>query len=447
MPDAGGRRTVRTGPGRRDFPATLAVLRYHAIVTVGNTSRSRLLLFAGLYFAQGVPWGFFSVAIMLRLTTLGLGPAAIGEVASMAWLPWTLKPLFGPLVDRVSFGRFGRRRPYVLLAEVGMALSLFALSLADPTHDLALFSALLFVHNLFAAAQDVGTDALAIDILPPAERGRANGFMSAGKFAGMIVGGQGLLFVANLAGWHAAYLVAIALLSIPAALVLGVRESAVLRTPVRLLKDGLHLLSYRVVIVGLVFAMVVDASDSFLFPLTYPLLNQKLGFSEQQIATLSTLGGAMAALSAIAGGYLSDRLGRRRTILYGCLGVAGFNVAFVFCRGWWGNYAFQLMFAMTSAAVSGVVSAATLALFMDLTHPRLAATHFQLYMALQNTRSTWATRLGGRLAERLPATTMFSLGAIVEVIPLLLLAFLDPTKAQQDFKRTTPTDTKPPPAG
>jgi PAT family beta-lactamase induction signal transducer AmpG len=401
-------------------------------VTAAGTPRSRLLLFAGLYFAQGVPWGFFTVAIMLRLANLGLGPAAIGEVASTAWLPWTLKPLLGPLVDRVSFGRFGRRRPYILLAELGMALSLAAMSLVEPSQRLGLFSVLLFAHNLFAAAQDVGTDALAIHILPERERGSANGFMSAGKFAGVVVGGQGLLFVAHLAGWRAAYLAAIGLLLVPALLVLPVQESDAQPRTVHLMQDALRLLTRRVVLVAAAFALLVDASDSLLFPLIYPLLSKQLGFSEQQIATLSTVGGAVAAVSSIAGGFFSDRLGRRRTLFLGCLGVAGLNLVFMASRSMWGSYGFQVAFAVVGAVVSGIVYASSLALFMDLTHPKLAATQFQIYMALMNSRGFWASRLGGWSAERVTAPRMFGLGAIVELLPLLLLPVLDLRKAKQD---------------
>ena len=408
-------------------------------MTAAGSSRSRLVLFAGLYFAQGVPWGFFTVAIMLRLATLGLGPAAVGEVASTAFLPWTLKPLLGPLVDRVSFGRMGRRRPYILLAEAGMALSLLAMAFTDPTRGLGLFSALLFLHNLFAAAQDVGTDALAIDILPPSERGSANGFMSAGKFAGVVVGGQGLLLVAHLAGWRAAYSVAIVLLLVPALLVLPVHEGAPLHKPTRLVRDGLRLLSYRVVIVAAIFAMIVDASDSFTFPLVYPLFSQKLGFSEQQIATLSTVTGALAAMGSIIGGFLSDRLGRRRTIVVACLAIAGFNVVFALAHSAWGNYTFQLGFAVASGVASGIAYASILALFMDLTHPQFAATHFQLYMALQNTRGAWGGRVGGRLAERLPPTSMFGLGALLEIAPLAMLFLLDPRKTREAFQERAPS--------
>ena len=402
-------------------------------MTVAGTSRSRFLLFAGLYFAQGVPWGFFTVAIMLRLAGLGLGPAALGEIGSIAWLPWIAKPLLGPLVDRVSFGRFGRRRPYILIAEAGMALSLLALALADPTRDLLVFGVLLFAHNFFAAAQDVGTDALAIDILPAHERGRANGFMSAGKFAGVLVGGQGMLLVARLAGWSAAYLVAAILLLVPALLVFSARESEAPREPTRMFHEVARLFSRRLVLAAALFAIVVDASDSFVFPLVYPLFTRQLHFTEQQIATLSTVGSAVAALAAIAGGALSDRFGRRRTILLGCVAVAGFDVAFMLARGLWGSYLFQLGFTAASAVASGIVYASILALFMDLAHPRLAATHFQVSMALLSVRGVWGARLGGRLAERVSPATMFGLGAVIELAPLGLLLLLSPSKARAKF--------------
>lgn len=405
----------------------------------GTSTRSRLFLFTGLYFAQGVPWGFFTVAIMLRLSSLGLGPAALGQISSTAWLPWILKPLFGPLVDRIGFGRLGRRRPFILLAEIGMALSLIAMALVDPTHDLGSFSTLLFVHNLFAAAQDVGTDALAIDLLPEHERGRANGFMSAGKFAGVVAGGQGLLLVARLAGWPVAYAAAIVLLLIPAALVLRVRESSAVRERRRIGRDLIQLLSFRTVFMAAFLAVIIDGSDSFLFPLVYPLLGQRLHFSDMQISTLVTVGGAVAAFASVLGGWLSDRMGRRRTIVFGCLAVAGFNIAFALTTSYWASYAFQLGFTAASAVASGIVYAATLALFMDLTHPRLAATHFQVSMALLNVRGIWANRVGGHLAERLPTTAMFGLAALVEVLPLAILLAIDPRKAKAAFAETPPS--------
>ncbi len=410
---------------------------YDSGVTSGATFRSRLLIFGGLYFAQGVPWGFFTVAIALRLTSLGLSPAGLGDLMFVAWLPWAGKPVLGLLVDRLSFGRLGRRRPFILLAEAGMALSLLAMAFANPIADRPLFSALLFLHNLMAAAQDVGTDALAIDLLAPNERSRANGIMSAGKFAGVVLGGQGLLWIARVAGWPAAFGLAIALLLVPATLVLGVRESPLPAQRPRLLGLALRAFSSRVVLLGACFALVVDMADSLTFPLTYPLFRNQLGFSEQQVASLATIGGIVGALGSLLGGVLGDRLGCRRTLLGACLAVAGINLGFSACRGLWGHFPFLLAYTVAEGIAAGVVYATMLALFMNLTNPRLAATQFQIYMALINVKDAWAQKLGGRLAERIPAPAMFGLSAVVELLPLLLLPWLDARRAQADFARDT----------
>jgi PAT family beta-lactamase induction signal transducer AmpG len=413
-------------------------------VTSGTTLRSRLLIFGGLYFAQGVPWGFFTVAIALRLTSLGLSPAALGDLMFVAWLPWAGKPLLGPLVDRISFGRLGRRRPFILLAEAGMALTLLALAFANPLTERPLFSALLFLHNLLAAAQDVGTDALAIDILPANERSRANGIMSAGKFAGMVLGGQGLLWVASAAGWPAAFGLAIALLLVPATLVLGVRESPLPSQRPRLLGLALRVFSTRTVLLAAGFALIVDLAASLTFPMTYPLFRNQLGFSEQQVASLATIGGIVSALGSLLGGVLGDRLGGRRTLFGACLGVAGITLAFSACRGLWGHFSFLLGFTVAGGIASGVVYATLLALFMDLTNPRVAATQFQIYMALWNAKDAWAEKLGGRLAERMSAPAMFGLSAIAELLPLVLLPWLDARRAQADFARDTEPAAKDP---
>lgn len=388
--------------------------------------RGRFLLFAGLYFAQGVPWGFVTVALMLRLTTLGVGPAALGRLASVAFLPWMAKPLVALAMDRArrSGTRWARRRPCILAAELGMAFALLALAFTDAAATPTAFALLLFTHNAFAMVQDVGTDALAIDLLPEHERGRANGFMTTGKFAGVLVGGQGLLAVAGWLGWAAAYAAAVVLVLLPAALVLSLREPAPTQAPAQVMRHLLRLLSRRTVLVAALFAVVVDASDSLLFPLLYPLFTQTLRFSAQQIATLSSLGSAVAAVAGIAGGVLADRFGRRRTIVVGCLAIAGFDVAFVLAHGLWASYPFQLAFAATSAIATGIVYAALLALFMDLARPELPATHFQISMALLNARGAWGSRLGGHLAERLSPRAMFGLGALVEVLPLALLLLL-----------------------
>lgn len=400
-----------------------------------KTARSRFLLFGGLYFAQGVPWGFFTIALQLRLTRLGLTPGALGEVMTMAWLPWAAKPLLGPLVDRIDFGRLGRRRPFVLLAEAGMALSLLLLATADPAHALPLFGILVLLHNVFAAAQDVGVDALAVDLLTPDERGRANGIMAAGKYGGMVAGGQGLIAVANHLGWPAAFFTAIVLLLLPALLIWRVQEvpAAPIRPPLLPLLARSFLV--RVVILAIVFAFIFDLSDRFLSPLMFPFLQRELGYSDQQIATLSTLSAPFGVAGGLLGGLLSDRMGRRWALFTSCLGVALTNFLFAAGHRAWGSYPFVLALGMAGAIASGMAFASAVAFFMDLTNRRLGATQFQVYMSVMNLRTSAAMYTGGHLADRLAPRLMFVLAGILELLPLALLPWLNPRWAQEAFAR------------
>ena len=83
----------------------------------------------------------------------------------------------------------GRRRPWIIFAEIMMAVTLIALSFkGDILNDLNYLAWMFFLHNCFASLQDVCTDALAVDILNPDERGQINGYMWGSKIVGTGIG-------------------------------------------------------------------------------------------------------------------------------------------------------------------------------------------------------------------------------------------------------------------
>ncbi len=150
----------------------------------------RLLTLCILYFAQGLPWGFASVTFAAYLVDNGVPIGDIAILFATVALPWTFKWIWGPVVDAVNIPRYGARRQWVLIAQAGMVVTLGTLLLVpDLNAEIDLVTRLLFIHNIFASLQDVGTDALAVEILEPNEVAKANGFMFAAKRAGIIVGG------------------------------------------------------------------------------------------------------------------------------------------------------------------------------------------------------------------------------------------------------------------
>ena len=151
---------------------------------------------AALYAAQGLPFGLFAVAIPAWLAAQGASAAEIGSYLAIATLPWSAKLLAGPLMDRFTFLPMGRRRPWVLGAQLGIG-ALFLATVPDPG-QLFLITTAGFTINAFAALQDVAVDGMAIDVLPENERARANAFM----FGGQAVGASGSASVGTYVFTH-----------------------------------------------------------------------------------------------------------------------------------------------------------------------------------------------------------------------------------------------------
>src|SRR5262245_11362963 len=146
----------------------------------------RYFSFTILYVAQGLPFGLVTVALPAFLLERGSTPAAVGAFVGGAMLPWTFKFLAGPMMDRFTYLAMGRRRPWVLIAQLGLALTGLAFAFfPGGLDDLVTLTALCFVLNCFGAAQDVAVDGMAMDVLPEDEFGRANAFMGFGQIAGL----------------------------------------------------------------------------------------------------------------------------------------------------------------------------------------------------------------------------------------------------------------------
>ena len=166
-------------------------------MALADSRTQRVCTLCILYFAQGVPYGFMTITMANYLSGMGLSTQRVGELTAFALLPWTFKIIWAPIIDSLQFRGFGRRRPWIVMAQMLMALTLVGIYFAEPymvgeeidierSADLLLW--VFFVHNVFAVLQDVVSDALAVDLLSENEQGAVNGAMWASKLLGMALG-------------------------------------------------------------------------------------------------------------------------------------------------------------------------------------------------------------------------------------------------------------------
>lgn len=391
----------------------------------------RFTLLGTLYFAQGLPFGFFVQAVPILLRKAGYSLTAIGAAALLT-LPWALKFVWAPFVDRYYSKRLGRRRTWILAMQLAATLVLGAIALLPGSQELGVLMAAMAVLNLIAATQDIATDGLAVELLPPDERGLANGLQVAAYRVGMIVGG-GLLFgVYATLGHHAMFGVMTALTVASSVPVLVSREPATAVTSdavsaTDLAQGARHFLRQRGV--WPVLAMIAlykfgEASAQSLLP----TFLHDAHVSDGTIALIRGTVGFVAGMGgALVGGALVTRLGRRRALM---LFGAGQVIAV-------GGYAY-LAFGTPSLAelyawagvehfASGMATAALFTAMMDWSRPASSGTDYTVMASTVVIATGIASIVGGASADAFGYGWHFAGAASVCAIAIVAVARLFPT--------------------
>ncbi len=410
----------------------------------------RLLAFSLLYLSEGIPFGFSAIALTVYLRQGGVGLAEIGAFTGSLYAPWGFKWMWAPIVDLVRVKRFGHRRFWIMIAQTLMILTLGMIVFFDVSHNIGLLTVLIAIHNVFAATQDVAIDALAVEVLPDHERGTANGFMFGSSYLGQAIGGSGALFVAGKFGWAATFPFVCALLALILAFVVwGIREpvkaaaaeaagaaggfaallAARLKEFFRELRFGFFK-SGPGPLVGVLLALLPVGAVAMGLALG-STMQVDLGMSEGEIAKLTLWTAVMAALGCIAGGWVADKIGHRVSlaiwVVLSCVPTLLLAREFVGAKmeGVTSGEFWTWMLAYNFAA--GLTNASSIAIYMGLTSPKIAATQFTGYMALKNLVYTYSSNWQGRMAEARGYADPLRLDCLIALLPLLFYPWLRPS--------------------
>ncbi len=361
---------------------------------------ARFGLLAGLYLSQGLPYGFFTQALPVLLRQQGASLPDIG-LANLLALPWMLKFLWAPVVDGRAHGRWGRRRGVILPLQVATVLVMVALSFHRPEHGMTALLVGVLVCNLLAATQDIATDALAIDLLQPEERGHGNGVQVAAYRVGMILGGGAILMVLDQLGWHLSFVLmatVLALATVPIALW---REPVVASSEhVSVDWRSLGVWFQRgdtVRWIGLLF--VYKLGDALATGMVRPMMvDAGLGLKDVGLI-MGTMGSVMGLLGALLGGWGAQALGRRcALLLFGLLqacSVAGYTLV-AHAPSWWGFAAL----ASCEQLFGGMATVALFTAMMDVVRPTHAAADYTLQACVVVASTGIGASLSGLVAAR-----------------------------------------------
>jgi PAT family beta-lactamase induction signal transducer AmpG len=395
---------------------------------------TKLGLLGALYLSQGLPYGFFTQALPALLRTMGLSLPDIGLTSLLA-LPWALKFLWAPWVDRWELPGVGRRRSWILGIQILTALAMLGLGVVRPESQISLLMAAFLLTNLLAATQDIATDGLAVELLSPAERGIGNGVQVAGYRVGMILGGGALLVVFDKLGWQATFW-GMALLLAVAAIPIGLfREPP--PAPTRTTTPT----SWRGALGGFVsrpgawawlgVVMAYKAGESLGGAMLKPMLVD-LGLSLTELGALTgTAGFAAGLVGALIGGAAVTRFGAGASLLvFGVL--QSLTVAAYAVVPTLGAAALGLpIYALTvlEHLCGGMATAALFTRMMDACAAETEGTDYTVQASAVVIATGGAATLSGFVAEPLGYTNHFLLSGLLSLAAVGLIGLAKPPGA------------------
>ncbi|HSM30372.1 MAG TPA: MFS transporter, partial [Woeseiaceae bacterium] len=412
-----------------------------ASLTLAGSARLRYATGSIMYFAQGIPQGLLAISIPVWLASQGVGAGDIGSYLAVIVLPWAFKLVTGPLMDRYEFLPMGRRRPWVLGAQLGLAISLLALMFIErPAEQIGLLMLVGMLINSFAATQDVAVDGMSIDLTPVREQGRLNAFMSFGKtigwaataaVTGVLLTNFGLATTALVAAAVAALALLVMLFvleregerALPwteGAAATVHRADTSFRAVFKELNKVLWVRTSLIVMAIMFFDGLVYGYGQALMPIAAVKL---FGYTTSQWSQLVATMGLLGAVVALSIGPAIDRMGAKRMMLLAVslLCIHAFLIAQT--QHLWQNSLYVRAMLSVWVMMLPVLMVSALALAMAICKSVNSATQFAIYMSVANLGHSAGSKIYGMVAEEtsyVQSYTMLSALFVALIIVLLL---------------------------
>jgi len=170
----------------------------------------RLLSLLILGFSSGLPLFLTSKTLQAWMSAEKVDMKTIG-LFSLVTVPYSLKFLWAPLIDRFAFPFGGRRRGWILCAQLMLGLAVASMAFFDPKASLQAMAVAAVLVAFFSATQDIAFEAWRVDVLPESERGSGASLAVLGYRFALLLTGAGALMYADELGWRAVYLLLAAL--------------------------------------------------------------------------------------------------------------------------------------------------------------------------------------------------------------------------------------------
>ncbi len=395
---------------------------------LGALLSGRMLVAFIMGFASGLPLLLIGSLLQAWMKESGVDLSTIGLFA-LVGLPYTLKFVWAPLMDRYVPPFLGRRRGWLFVWQACLAASIALLAFSDPGHHLLAAALASLLLSFFSASQDIVIDAYRRESLADDEQGMGASLYVGGYRVGMLLASGGGLILADLIGYSGTYLLMSAsMLACVIATLLSSEPELEFGTPSSLraavVEPFLEYFRRPYAIAILLFILLYKIGDIMASQMTTPFYLD-LGFSKTEIGAIVKLFGFWATIAGtLVGGLMLMRIGLFAGLIgFGVLqGVSTAGFAWLTTIG---HVDWALAAVVTLENFSGGLGTAAYIGFMaSLTNKRFTATQYALLTSFMGMPRIFAAAPTGYMVESMGWATFFLFCASIAVPGLLLLYWL-----------------------
>jgi PAT family beta-lactamase induction signal transducer AmpG len=376
-------------------------------------------------FSCGLPLLLTISILQAWMKQEGVDLTVIGLMA-LVGLPYTLKFLWAPFVDRFTLPFLGRRRGWLLVAQTALIFSIVGLSFTNPKNDPWFLAFVAFLITFFSASQDIVVDAYRREDLSDEELGLGSSLYINGYRVGMLLASGGGLILADYLSFSMVYLIMAACILPGVATTLLTPEPLILSETPKTIKEAVMspLVEYfrrESAIWILAFILLYKVGDSMASAMTTPFYLD-LGFSNTEIGTVVKLFGFWATVfGSLVGGVIMIRLGINRSLwVFGILQAVS-TACFVFLSRT-GHSIPVLSAVIAFENFSGGMGTAAYAAFMaSITNKKFTATQYALLSSLMGIPRVIASAPTGFMAKHFGWEGFFIVCTLVAIPGMLLL--------------------------
>ncbi|MBC7540373.1 MAG: AmpG family muropeptide MFS transporter [Bacteriovorax sp.] len=378
-----------------------------------------------LGFASGLPLGLTAGTLQAWMKTANVDIGTIG-LFSLVGLPYSLKFIWSPIMDRYIPPLLGRRRGWIFLTQIGLVITIAALGFCNPQLTPKYMAFFAVCVAFFSASQDIAIDAYRIEVLDENELGAGASVNVMGYRIAMIVSSALALILSDHIPWSSVYLIMAACMLIGIfASVLG-PEPKNTEAPPKTLSEAVYkpfteFFSRAGAVEMLIFILIYKMDVAFAMAITTPFM-MDLGFTKTDIgAVLKGVGMFSTIGGTLMGGALLSKWGIKKSLW--CFGIiqalSGFSFFMLAKLGH--NYPMMVTAVCVENICSGLATAAFTAFMMNICDKRYTATQFALLTSFMAITRTLVQAPSGFIMKSVGWEMYFIISILISIPGLFLL--------------------------